>query len=68
MISYPPFRPVAGGILVALIVFFTGSTTYIGLGVPQIVEAFEVPLPWYDWLAKTGLTGLTWDRDSRVGK
>jgi H+/Cl- antiporter ClcA len=58
-ISYPPLRPVVGGALVALIVYFSGSTTYIGLGVPRIVEAFEVPLPWYDWLAKTGLTGLT---------
>ncbi|WP_111668982.1 voltage-gated chloride channel family protein [Algoriphagus litoralis] len=58
-ISYPPLRPLVGGVLVALIVYFTGSTTYIGLGVPRIVEAFEVPLPWYDWLVKTGLTGLT---------
>lgn len=59
IISYPPLRPVVGGVLVALIVYFSGSTTYIGLGIPRIVTAFEVPLPWYDWLAKTGLTGLT---------
>lgn len=58
-ISYPPLRPFIGGVLVASIVYFSGTTTYIGLGVPRIVEAFEVPLPWYDWLAKTGLTGLT---------
>ena len=58
-ISYPPLRPLVGGVLVASVVYFTGSTTYIGLGVPRIVEAFEFPLPWYDWLAKTGLTGLT---------
>lgn len=57
--SYPPFRPLVGGVLFALIVYFSGTTTYIGLGVPRIVEAFETPLPWYDWLAKTGLTGLT---------
>jgi H+/Cl- antiporter ClcA len=58
-IAYPPLRPLIGGVLVAAIVYFTGSTTYIGLGIPRIVEAFETPLPWYDWLAKTGLTGLT---------
>lgn len=58
-ISYPPLRPVAGGVLVAAIVYFSGTTTYIGLGIPRIVEAFEVPLSWYDWLVKTGLTGLT---------
>lgn len=59
IIDYPPLRPVIGGVLVALIVYFSGTATYIGLGIPRIVEAFEVPLPWYDWLAKTGLTGLT---------
>ena len=58
-ISYPPFRPLIGGVLIALIVWITDSTTYIGLGVPRILEAFESPLPWYDWLAKTGITGLT---------
>lgn len=58
-IAYPPLRPVFGGILVVFIVYFTEAYTYIGLGVPRIVEAFETPLPWYDFLAKTGLTGLT---------
>jgi len=58
-ISYPPLRPMIGGIAVALLVYFSASATYIGLGIPRIVEAFETPLPWYDWLAKTGMTGLT---------
>ncbi|WP_317195084.1 voltage-gated chloride channel family protein [Algoriphagus oliviformis] len=58
-LAYPPLRPFVGGVIIALLVYFSGTTTYIGLGVPRIVEAFETPLPWYDWLAKTGLTGLT---------
>jgi len=58
-ISYPPLRPVVGGVLISIIVFLSGAYTYIGLGVPRIVEAFETPLPWYDFLAKIGLTGLT---------
>jgi H+/Cl- antiporter ClcA len=58
-IAYPPLRPVIGGLLIALFVWISDSTTYIGLGVPRILEAFETPLPWYDWLAKTGLTGFT---------
>ncbi|WP_255501990.1 voltage-gated chloride channel family protein [Algoriphagus sp. AK58] len=58
-IAYPPLRPVVGGVMVAIFVYFTGAYTYIGLGVPRIMEAFETPLPWYDFLAKTGLTGLT---------
>ena len=58
-ISYPPIRPLIGGVLVAGIVYLTGAYTYIGLGIPRIVEAFETPVHWYDFLAKTGLTGLT---------
>ncbi|PZX57924.1 voltage-gated chloride channel family protein [Algoriphagus chordae] len=58
-IAYPPLRPVIGGLLIAAFVYISDSTTYIGLGVPRIVEAFETPLPWYDWLAKTGLTSFT---------
>jgi H+/Cl- antiporter ClcA len=59
LVSYPPLRPLIGGVLVAGIVYLTGAYTYIGLGIPRIVEAFETPVPWYDFLAKTGLTGLT---------
>ena len=58
-IAYPPLRPLVGGVLIAGIVYLTGAYTYVGLGIPRIVEAFETPLPWYDFLAKTGLTGLT---------
>ncbi|UZD21570.1 voltage-gated chloride channel family protein [Algoriphagus halophytocola] len=58
-ISYPPLRPVIGGLFIAVFVFISDSTTYIGLGVPRILEAFETPLPWYDWLVKTGLTSFT---------
>jgi H+/Cl- antiporter ClcA len=58
-ITYPPLRPLVGGVLIAGIVYLTGAYAYVGLGIPRIVEAFETPLPWYDFLAKTGLTGLT---------
>ena len=58
-ISYPPLRPLIGGILVAGIVYISGAYTYIGLGIPRMLEAFETPLPWYDFLAKTGLTAFT---------
>lgn len=58
-IKYPPLRPVVGGILVALLVWMMGTTKYIGLGVPTIVEAFSEQLPWYDSLAKIFMTSLT---------
>jgi H+/Cl- antiporter ClcA len=58
-ISYPPLRPVIGGILVALLVWAMGTTKYIGLGVPTIVDAFSENLPWYDSLVKIFMTSLT---------
>ena len=58
-ISYPPLRPVLGGILVALLVWAMGTTKYIGLGVPTIVDAFSEGLPWYDSLVKIFMTSLT---------
>ena len=58
-ISYPPIRPMFGGALVALIVWVSGTTKYIGLGIPTIVEAFSTQLPPWDFAAKVGLTALT---------
>ncbi|MCH7403716.1 voltage-gated chloride channel family protein [Belliella kenyensis] len=59
IIKYPPLRPVFGGGMVALLVLAMGTTKYIGLGVPTIVDAFSEDLPWYDFLAKIGMTSLT---------
>ncbi|PWK27132.1 H+/Cl- antiporter ClcA [Arcicella aurantiaca] len=58
-ISYPPLRPVIGGIIVALAVWTMGTTKYIGLGVPTIVESFENQLPAYDFALKMAFTILT---------
>ena len=58
-IKYPPFRPFIGGAIVALLVLIIGTTKYIGLGIPTIVDAFTENLPWYDFLAKIGMTSLT---------
>ncbi|MFQ3174364.1 MAG: H+/Cl- antiporter ClcA [Flavobacterium sp.] len=58
-IKYPPLRPFVGGILFAITIYFIGSTKYLGLGVPSIVESFSKPSEYYDFLAKIVLTGLT---------
>lgn len=58
-ISYPPLRPAIGGTIVALSVWAMGSTKYIGLGIPTIVEAFYTQLPPWDFAAKIALTALT---------
>ena len=43
-ISYPPFRPLIGGLVIAAVVWMMGTTKYIGLGVPTIVASFELVL------------------------
>lgn len=58
-IAYPPLRPVIGGIVVALAVWAIGTTRYIGLGIPVIVEAFNTSLPFYDFAVKILFTALT---------
>lgn len=55
-IAYGPLRPFAGGIVIAAIVWFLGAERYTGLGIPGIVEAFDKPLPAYDFAAKMALT------------
>lgn len=59
VISYPPLRPFLGGIIVACAVWIIGTTKYIGLGIPTIVESFDQPLPAYDFAIKMILTIIT---------
>lgn len=58
-ISFPPLRPFVGGLIVVLIVLGLGTTKYIGLGIPTIVEAFQHQLPSYDFAIKLLLTVIT---------
>lgn len=58
-ISYAPLRPFAGGLIIAVAVWAIGTTKYIGLGVPTIVESFTVRQEWYDFLLKTIFTTFT---------
>lgn len=58
-ISYPPFRPFIGGITVAIMVFIIGTTQYIGLGIPFIVQSFEAQSPLYEFAVKMLFTIIT---------
>lgn len=58
-ISYPPFRPLVGGCILALVIFNFPVQPYIGLGVPVIVDAFSTVNPWYAFLLKILFTGFT---------
>ena len=58
-INYPPLRPVVGGAILAIAVYLLGTTKYIGLGVPTIVDAFSMDLNSYDFLLKVIFTSFT---------
>lgn len=58
-VSFPPFRPLIGGTIVAIAVFGLGTTRYIGLGIPVILESFVVQVPPYDFALKIIFTAIT---------
>ena len=58
-IKYPPLRPAIGGAIIAIAVYFMGTTKFIGLGIPTIVDAFNVNLNSYDFLLKVLFTSFT---------
>lgn len=59
IIKYPPLRPAIGGVLLAIAIYFMGTTKYIGLGIPTIVDAFNVNLNSYDFFLKLLFTSFT---------
>ncbi|MFA6277742.1 MAG: voltage-gated chloride channel family protein [Pedobacter sp.] len=58
-IKYPPLRPLIGGLVLVAIIYASGSTKYIGLGIPTIIESFNQQLPPYSFAIKMALTILT---------
>lgn len=58
-IPFPPLRPFVGGLILAVVIYFIGTTKYIGLGIPTIVDSFSTPSTTYDFLLKILFTGFT---------
>lgn len=58
-IKYPPFRPFIGGAILAISIYLLGTTKYIGLGIPTIVDSFNVHLNSYDFILKILFTSFT---------
>ncbi len=58
-INYPPLRPLVGGIFIALAVYLMGTTKFIGLGIPTIVESFSIPQDSYVFILKILFTSFT---------
>jgi H+/Cl- antiporter ClcA len=58
-IAFPPLRPFIGGTILALVIYSIGTTKYIGLGIPSILDAFSSPNASYDFILKILFTGFT---------
>jgi len=58
-LNYPPLRPVIGGIIIAGLVYYMGTTRYLGLGVPVIIESFSQQVLPYDFIVKLLFTTFT---------
>ncbi|MCC9135327.1 voltage-gated chloride channel family protein [Pontibacter silvestris] len=58
-IDYAPFRPLVGGAVIAVVVWMIGTTKYVGLGIPTILDSFTGLLPVYDAAVKVLLTSFT---------
>ena len=58
-IPYPPFKPLAGGLLIVLLYRLEGSYRYAGLGIPVIQEALSRPSAVQVPLLKGFFTALT---------
>ena len=58
-IKYEPLRPFIGGIVIIAAITALGTTKFIGLGIPSIVDAFNTPAGHYDFLIKLLLTTFT---------
>jgi H+/Cl- antiporter ClcA len=59
LLSYPPLRPLIGGVILVLLFWLIGNTRYNGLGIPVILESFTQAEAWYVFLLKLTLTALT---------
>lgn len=58
-IKYAPLRPFFGGIIVVILVILLGTYKYLGLGIPEIVNAFQQNARPEDFALKLLLTAVT---------
>lgn len=58
-ISFLPLRACVGGLLVMTGIWLLGSTKYIGLGIPVMVQAFDQQMAYYDFALKMLFTVIT---------
>ena len=55
-VAYAPMRPFIGGLVIAIVVWACDAYRYLGLGIPEIVQAFQQPVQPWDFLGKLLMT------------
>ncbi len=58
-ITFPPIRPMIGGAVLVVSFYFLGTSKFVGLGLPTIVDAFQNPSDHFDFLWKLLFTCFT---------
>ena len=58
-ITFPPIRPMIGGAVLVVSFYFLGTSKFVGLGIPTIVDAFQNPSEHFDFLWKLLFTCFT---------
>ena len=58
-ISFPPIRPMIGGLVLVVSFYFLGTSKFVGLGLPTIIDAFQNPSDHFDFLWKLLFTCFT---------
>ena len=58
-IAFPPLRPLVGGIVLAIAFYLIGTTKFVGLGIPVIVDSFQNVSGNFDFLLKILFTAFT---------
>ena len=58
-ITFPPIRPMIGGAVLVVSFYFLGTSKFVGLGLPTIIDAFQNPSDHFDFLWKLLFTCFT---------
>lgn len=58
-IKYRPLRPFLGGIIFVAVIYFSGATQFLGLGIPTIISSFEIQQDFSVFILKILFTAFT---------
>ncbi|TDS68877.1 voltage-gated chloride channel family protein [Comamonas sp. JUb58] len=67
-IAYAPMRPFIGGVVIAVVAWACDAYRYLGLGIPEILQAFQQPVPPWDFVGKLLMTVASIDSGFKGGE